>query len=66
MPVRIVDPTPDPKVEKFVSCKQCGARLAYVPLDVKSYNGKDYSGGADGHDYILCPCCNLKVILRSW
>ena len=66
MPVRIVDPTPDPKVEKLVSCKNCGARLAYVPNDVLTRNGKDYSGGADGEDYIICPVCNKKHILRSW
>lgn len=67
MTVRIVDPTPDPKVEKFVSCtKGCGARLAYVPNDVKSYNGRDYSGGADGYEWIDCPQCGKKVVIKSW
>ena len=35
MAVKVIDPTPDPKVVKRVSCENCGARLEYVPLDVQ-------------------------------
>jgi predicted RNA-binding Zn-ribbon protein involved in translation (DUF1610 family) len=64
--VRVVDPGPAPEVVKQAICRSCGARLEYVPNDVKTYNGKDYSGGSDGQDWIDCPQCSKRVILRSW
>lgn len=64
--VRIIDPIPAQSVVKQVLCLNCGVKLEYVPNDVKKVDGRDYSGGSDGHEFINCPSCSKKVILRSW
>lgn len=66
MAVKIVDETPDPDVVKRISCRNCGARLEYVPADVKTRNGTDYTGSADGEEYIDCPKCGKRAIIRCW
>ena len=67
MAVRIIDAKPDPSaVKRVVHRSGCGATLEYVPNDVKTRNGTDYSGGPDGEEWIDCPNCNKKVILKSW
>ena len=64
--VDVLDEGPDPSVVKRVVCKFCGATLQYVPRAVLERNGTDYGGGPDGEEWIVCPRCNKKVILRSW
>lgn len=64
--VRILCDEPDPAVVKKISCRGCGARLEYVPNDVKSRHGTDYGGGPDGAEWIDCPRCGKRVIIRSW
>jgi len=64
--VNIIDPTPDPSVAKKVTCRSCGVKLQYLPIEVQRRDGHDYSGGPDGEEYITCPNCNQRVILRSW
>ena len=54
------------EVFKQCTCKNCATRLEYAPSDVRSYHGRDYSGGPDGKEWINCPCCGKEVILRSW
>ncbi len=66
MSVKVVDATPDPAIVKKVSCRNCGARLEYTPNDVKTYSGTDYSGGPDGMDWVDCPNCNKRAVIRSW
>ena len=56
----------DKTVLKETSCRGCGARLQYGMNEVQTRNGTDYSGGPDGEDYIMCPRCGNKVVLRSW
>lgn len=51
---------------KQTSCKHCAVKLEYTQSEVKQYNGKDYSGGYDGKEWINCPRCGKEVILRSW
>ena len=63
--VRIVDEGPDPIVVKKVVCSNCGARLEYVPADVKKRRGKDYDGGSWEQDWFECPKCKEDVIVRS-
>lgn len=48
------------------TCKNCASKLEYTLNEVKEYNGRDYSGGSDGHRYIRCPSCSDKIILKSW
>lgn len=64
--VRIVNEGPDPSVVKQIICRSCGAKLEYVPLDVKRYDGTDYAGGPDGREWIDCPRCGISVTIRSW
>ena len=66
MAVRVIDPTPDPEIAKKISCRNCGARLEYTPNDVKRIDGTDYSGGSDGCEYVDCPNCNKRAVIRSW
>lgn len=56
----------DQTVVKRVTCRNCSSILEYVQAEVKKYRGTDYTGGADGQDWIDCPQCQEKVILRSW
>jgi len=64
--VQIVSSIPDRSVVKQVVCRHCGSTLEYVPSNVKEYHGKDYSGGSDGYEWVDCPHCSKKAIIRSW
>ena len=66
MAVKIIDIGPDPSVVKRVTCRHCGAILEYVPNDVKTINRVDYGGGPDGEEWVVCPNCMEKAIIRSW
>lgn len=66
MSIKIIDNTPDPSVVKRIVCNNCGVKLEYTPSDVKTVNGTDYSGGPDGCDYIPCPKCSKRVVIRAW
>lgn len=64
--VKIIKTEPDKSVVKQKVCKHCGMTLEYLPIDIKSIHGQDYSGGPDGCTYIVCPNCNAHVILSRW
>lgn len=55
-----------PEAVKQVVCHNCASMLEYTKSEVKEYHGRDYSGGSDGREWIVCPSCGHKVILRSW
>jgi hypothetical protein len=55
-----------PEAVKQAVCRHCAAKLEYVPKDVHRRDGKDYSGGADGQEWIDCPRCGHEVVLRAW
>jgi uncharacterized protein with PIN domain len=63
MAVRVIDPGPDPSVVKKAVCSNCGARLEYVPNDVKDKVVGDYGGGSDVYHWIDCPQCSKAVYL---
>jgi len=63
--VRVVSLKPDKKVIKRCVCGGCGATLEYVPNDIQSYSGTDYSGGPSFSEWIECPNCHKQVILKS-
>lgn len=65
MAVKVLDEL-DPALIKRVSCGNCAARLEYVPADVLRRDGVDYSGGSDGEEWVQCPKCNGKAIIRCW
>lgn len=56
----------DASLVKRITCKNCASMLVYTLSEVKTINGRDYSGGPDGREYIKCPSCNKQVIIRSW
>jgi hypothetical protein len=66
MTVKVIKVEPSKEVVKEAICKGCGATLEYVPNDVKSRHGTDYGGGPDGEEWIDCPNCQQRVVLRSW
>lgn len=51
---------------KEVVCFNCAARIKYTNNDVKRSNGRDYSGGPDGMEWVNCPKCGKKAIIKSW
>jgi hypothetical protein len=51
---------------KKVTCKSCASILEYTKYEVQERYGTDWSGGSDGVEWIDCPSCHGKVILRSW
>ena len=55
-----------PEMVKKTTCRHCAAQLEYTLNEVKKYEGKDYSGGSDGREWIVCPRCGSDVTLRSW
>jgi hypothetical protein len=66
MTVKVIKKKPDQSVVKRVVCRNCGATLEYVPKDVHRWDGTDMGGGPDGEEWINCPECKEKVIIRSW
>lgn len=55
-----------PEAKRRTICRRCAIELEYTEGEVKEYHGKDYSGGPDGHQWIDCPKCGQKIILKSW
>jgi DNA-directed RNA polymerase subunit RPC12/RpoP len=55
-----------PRKEKTTTCRGCGHTVAYVENDIKVRNGTDYSGGPDGEEWINCPGCSYKIVLKAW
>jgi len=62
--VKIVALEPDKSVVKECICQNCGETLAYVPNDLKEDYSSDYTGSKDYFNYIECPNCNKRIILR--
>lgn len=56
----------DETAVKRITCRNCASVLEYVQAEVKTYRGTDYSGGSDGMDWVDCPNCGKKAIIRSW
>jgi hypothetical protein len=57
-----------PKPEDFekIKCDDCRSLIGYVPSEVKSYSGRDMSGGPDGREWVVCPHCGEDITVRSW
>lgn len=64
MPVTVIGFDKDKR--KRTSCKHCLAILEYEPRDVQSQHGTDIGGGPDGSEFITCPECKHRVVLRTW
>lgn len=64
--VKVISTDPDKTVTKEIVCRNCGATLEYVPNEVQSRHGTDYGGGPDGEEWVNCPNCGQKAIIKSW
>ena len=64
--VTVVKKEPAASVLKEIVCGNCGATLSYTPNEIQSYHGTDIGGGPDGQEWIDCPNCTKKAIIRSW
>jgi hypothetical protein len=61
MAVNVVNPEPDPKIVRHVTCRRCGTHLSYLPVDIQKRDYRDYSGVSDTHYWIACPTCREQV-----
>lgn len=59
--VKIIKQGPDRSVVKEVICRDCGATLEYVPIDIKSRSYMEIDGCRDTLNYIICPQCNKEI-----
>ena len=64
--VTVVSTVPHPSVVNEVVCRNCGATLSYVPMDIKEEVHTDYGGGRDTVYYIQCPPCGHKVTVKQY
>jgi Zn finger protein HypA/HybF involved in hydrogenase expression len=64
MAIRIVEEKPDPSVLKRVICRNCGVKLEYVPLDVKSKRVQSFDETETIH-WIECPKCQNHVSVKA-
>jgi len=64
MAVKVIDPGPDRSIVKEALCMGCGAKLEYVPNDVKEKSCSDYDGGTYTHRWIDCPQCSKQVTVK--
>lgn len=65
MAITVIAP-PDPKDALVKKCDQCGVTLQFYPVDIQQHKSVDYTGDPCGHDYIKCPNCEHKIVLKSW
>lgn len=56
----------NPEAVKKITCHSCASVLEYTKGEIQERHGTDYSGGADGCQFIVCPGCGKNVIIRSW
>lgn len=57
MAITVIDEKPDPKITRHVTCKKCGVRLEYLPIDVRKTTHRDYTGCSDDYYWVDCPKC---------
>lgn len=56
---------PEPK---RVKCEACGSTIEYLPEEVETHHGTDYSGGPDGYRRVKCPRigCPGHGYIETW
>lgn len=52
--------------ELRVTCRHCSSHLEYLPKEVQVLKWADNSDTLSGHEYIVCPACSAKVVLKQW
>lgn len=56
----------DDTAVKRVTCRECAAIVEYTQREVKSVHGTDIGGGPDGMEWVDCPNCDHRAVIRSW
>ena len=56
----------DDSAIKRITCQGCASVLEYMNFEIKRRDGHDYTGGADGEEWVNCPKCGNKAIIDSW
>lgn len=56
----------DESAVKRVTCRSCASVLEYSLTEVKRVSGTDYGGGPDGQEWVDCPNCGGRAVIRSW
>lgn len=56
----------DESAVKRITCRDCASVLEYTKKEVRSYHGTDYGGGPDGQEWVDCPNCGGRAVIRSW
>lgn len=53
----------NPKLMKQCTCKKCAAIIEYSPHELKEHVERDYGGGCDVVNVLLCPNCGNSIKL---
>ncbi len=64
--VIVLDEGPDPSVTKEIVCRNCGARLEYIPQGIKHNTYREIDGGSDTCYWIVCPMCSKNVTVKGY
>ena len=51
------------EIEKRVICRNCGAELGYLPIDVGEERHYDIDGSTDIVRSITCPSCHIRIVV---
>lgn len=55
--------------ELRVTCRYCSSHLEYLPKEVQVVHVLRWADNLEtlsGHEYIVCPSCGVKVVLKQW
>lgn len=52
----------DDNIYKRITCRKCASILQYLPTDLKGRTSKDYGGGNDYVEFVVCPTCSNEVV----
>lgn len=52
--------------ELRVTCRHCSSRLEYLPKEVQVLKWVDTPDTPGRQEYIVCPACGAKVVLKQW
>lgn len=56
----------DESAVKRVTCRHCASIVEYEAREVKDVHGTDCGGGPDGQEWVDCPNCGGRAVIRSW
>lgn len=55
----------DAALNKRCTCKECTSIVEYTPFEIKRKNYKDISQTSCTVEYITCPECGNKIVLKE-